>query len=293
MGDRERDAPARSSRITAGLPGSSATTTSGSRRLPSPRTNVRGTRWPSATARSCSDAASHPTTRSCGTSSRYRACCPGGPPRSRFGGRHEGKTRRGFGAPAAEPGAPRCCSAPRRSSMARRRSGGTGASRCTRRCCRAGDPKGTSSRGWAATSRRRSGCPAGAYRAALDRNAAIASRVIVRTPDPYLDAAVPMMAFATEGTWGDAAYLHGGWSWRFAYLGWRGWYGPDLLRLDRPRPHRSIRSHAASAVVTRRARRGGARRRMLESPAGRLLQHERGLLRPWCGSTSTTRTTSS
>ncbi|HQE81494.1 MAG TPA: DUF4450 domain-containing protein [Candidatus Hydrogenedentes bacterium] len=68
--------------------------------------------------------------------------------------------------------------------------------------------------------------PASAWAAALERNRSIAQRVSVRTPDPYLDAAVPMMAFATEGTWGGLATVHGGWSWRFAYLGWRTGYGP-------------------------------------------------------------------
>ena len=44
-----------------------------------------------------------------------------------------------------------------------------------------------------------------AWKAALARNVGIAERVVTHTPDPYLDAAMPMMAFATEGTWGDTA----------------------------------------------------------------------------------------
>lgn len=67
--------------------------------------------------------------------------------------------------------------------------------------------------------------PDEAWRAARARNDAIARRLVVHTPDPYLNAAATMMAFATEGTWGDVAVLHGGWSWRYAYMGWRGWYG--------------------------------------------------------------------
>ena len=69
--------------------------------------------------------------------------------------------------------------------------------------------------------------PGTAWKAAMARNRSIADRVVVDTPDPYLNAAVTMMAFATEGTWGDSAIVHGGWSWRYAYLGWRTWYGPD------------------------------------------------------------------
>ena len=68
--------------------------------------------------------------------------------------------------------------------------------------------------------------PAAGWQAALSRNRSIADRIVTRTPDPYLDAAMRMMAFSTEGTWGDTSILHGAWSWRFAYLGWRGWYGP-------------------------------------------------------------------
>lgn len=67
--------------------------------------------------------------------------------------------------------------------------------------------------------------PEAAWQHALARNDTIARRVVTRTPDPYLDAAMSMMAFATEGTWGDVAVVHGGWSWRFAYLGWRTQYG--------------------------------------------------------------------
>ena len=69
--------------------------------------------------------------------------------------------------------------------------------------------------------------PRQAWSAALARNASIAERVVTHTPDPYLDAAAPMMAFATEGIWGGEVMMHGGWSWRFGYLGWRVGYGPD------------------------------------------------------------------
>ncbi len=71
------------------------------------------------------------------------------------------------------------------------------------------------------------GRPKAAWKAACRRCDGIAGRIVTHTPDPYLDAAVPMMAFATEGTWGDTAILHGAWSWRSAYLGWRGWYGSE------------------------------------------------------------------
>jgi len=90
--------------------------------------------------------------------------------------------------------------------------------------------------------------PQAAYAAALERNRAIAERIVTRTPDPYLDAAARMMAFANEGTWGDSAFVHGGWSWRFAYLGWRIWYGPTCYGwTDRVR--KSIENHTTLGLV--------------------------------------------
>jgi hypothetical protein len=70
--------------------------------------------------------------------------------------------------------------------------------------------------------------PEAAYKAALARNEEIGNRIVVHTPDPQLDAAIRMVAYETEGTWGGTAYLHGAWSWRFAYLGWRNLYGPTI-----------------------------------------------------------------
>jgi hypothetical protein len=90
--------------------------------------------------------------------------------------------------------------------------------------------------------------PEEAWHAARARNQAIAERIITRTPDPYLDAAVTMMAFATEGAWGDISILHGAWSWRYAYLGWRGWYGPTCYGwTDRVR--QSIENHTRLGLV--------------------------------------------
>ncbi len=90
--------------------------------------------------------------------------------------------------------------------------------------------------------------PAAAWRVAQARQTAIAHRVVTHTPDPHLDAAVRMMALATEGTWGDLAILHGGWSWRFAYLGWRGWYGSACYGWT-DRVKRSIQNHTRLGVV--------------------------------------------
>jgi hypothetical protein len=90
--------------------------------------------------------------------------------------------------------------------------------------------------------------PENAWREARARNQSIASRIVTRTPDPRLDAAVRMMAFATEGAWGDLAILHGGWSWRFAYLGWRGWYGSTCYGWT-DRVKKSIQNHTRLGLV--------------------------------------------
>jgi len=90
--------------------------------------------------------------------------------------------------------------------------------------------------------------PAKAWAAALTRNHTISTRLVTHTPDPYLDAATRMMAFATEGTWGDLAILHGGWSWRYAYLGWRGWYGSTCYGWT-DRVKKSIQNHTKLNLV--------------------------------------------
>ena len=97
--------------------------------------------------------------------------------------------------------------------------------------------------------------PAAARKTALARNRAIAERVVTHTPDPYLDAAMTMMAFATEGTWADQAYVHGGWSWRFAYLGWRVLYGPTCYGWTE-RVGKTLRNHARLNRVKRGADQG-------------------------------------
>lgn len=84
--------------------------------------------------------------------------------------------------------------------------------------------------------------PPAAMKSALARNQDIVGRLVLHTPDPYLNAAAPMMAYQTESTWGDAAMVHGGWSWRFAYLGWRIWYAPDCYGWT-DRVKKSIQNH--------------------------------------------------
>ena len=105
-----------------------------------------------------------------------------------------------------------------------------------------------------------------AWVAAQARGRELAGRVTTRTPDAHLDAACRMIGLATEGTWGDLAFLHGGWSWRSAYLGWRTWYGPTCYGwTDRVR--RAIEQHLALNQVQQGIARG-AMGAVLESPPG-------------------------
>ena len=106
--------------------------------------------------------------------------------------------------------------------------------------------------------------PRGAEELARARNRSIIERIVVRTPDPYLNQAMPMMALATEGLWGDVAILTGGWSWRSAYLGWRNWYGP-LCYGWTDRVKRSIEEHCTLGLIREGPNRGAVGH-MLEQP---------------------------
>jgi len=69
---------------------------------------------------------------------------------------------------------------------------------------------------------------------------AVATRVSVETPDPFLNTAVPALNIAADGVWDDRqkAYLHGGVAWRVRLLGWRVAYAGDALGWhDRTRAH--------------------------------------------------------
>ena len=70
--------------------------------------------------------------------------------------------------------------------------------------------------------------------------AGIAGRLSVKTPDPFVDAAVAALNVAADGVWDDrvGAYLHGGVAWRTPLLGWRVAYAGDTLGWhDRTRSH--------------------------------------------------------
>ena len=63
------------------------------------------------------------------------------------------------------------------------------------------------------------------------RRAALAGRVVVETPDPFINAAAAALNVAADAVWDDRvdAYLHGGVAWRVRLLGWRVSYAGDEL----------------------------------------------------------------
>jgi len=108
--------------------------------------------------------------------------------------------------------------------------------------------------------------PHKAWKESLARNREIAERIVVETPDPYLNAAATMMAFATDGTWGDSTVMHGGWSWRFGYLGWRGWYGSNCYGwTDRIR--KAIKNYLQYGLI-HEGEDAGALSSLLDTPGG-------------------------
>lgn len=108
--------------------------------------------------------------------------------------------------------------------------------------------------------------PRKAFEAAQERNKEIASRLVVETPDAHLNAAATMMAFATDGLWGDSTIMHGGWSWRFGYLGWRGWYGPVCLGWT-DRIKRAIENYTRMGLIPK-GDDAGALTSLLDTPGG-------------------------
>ncbi|HSY19387.1 MAG TPA: DUF4450 domain-containing protein [Candidatus Acidoferrales bacterium] len=70
-----------------------------------------------------------------------------------------------------------------------------------------------------------------AFAAAEDHRRAIAERVVVETPDPFINAAAGALNIAADAVWDEAqqCYMHGAVAWRTRLLGWRGPYAGDAL----------------------------------------------------------------
>ncbi len=63
--------------------------------------------------------------------------------------------------------------------------------------------------------------PAGAFADGLARAEAVGRRVVVETPDPYLNAGVAASCAAIDGLYVNPAFAHGGSAWRIRFPGWR------------------------------------------------------------------------
>lgn len=78
------------------------------------------------------------------------------------------------------------------------------------------------------------------YASAERQRKAIAERVRVETPDPFINAAVAALCAAADGIWDESggSVMHGAVAWRSPYAGWRGPYANDAFGWhDRSRRH--------------------------------------------------------
>ena len=78
---------------------------------------------------------------------------------------------------------------------------------------------------------------------------ALTQRVVIDTPDPYINTLGGALAVAADAIWEDSSFLHGAVAWRMRLPAWRGPYVADPLGWhDRARTHFS--SYARSQVTT-------------------------------------------
>lgn len=79
----------------------------------------------------------------------------------------------------------------------------------------------------------------------------IAERVVIRTPDPHLNAASAALNVAADAIWDgrSGSYMHGAIGWRVPLLGWRGPYAGDALG-DHGRTRSHIESYGKKQITT-------------------------------------------
>jgi hypothetical protein len=76
----------------------------------------------------------------------------------------------------------------------------------------------------------------------------LADRIVLQTPDPYINPLGSALAIAADAIWEDPSYMHGAIAWRMRLPAWRGAYCADPLGWhDRARQHFS--SYALSQVT--------------------------------------------
>jgi hypothetical protein len=90
--------------------------------------------------------------------------------------------------------------------------------------------------------------PAAFARAAAARQA-LANRIQLSTPDPYINTLGGALSVAADAIWESPTYLHGAVAWRMRLNGWRGPYAADPLGWhDRARAH--FRAYAQSQLTS-------------------------------------------
>ncbi len=69
------------------------------------------------------------------------------------------------------------------------------------------------------------------FREAEEHRREVAERVVVETPDPFINAAASALCVAADGIWDEQQdlFMHGAVAWRTKFLGWRGPYSGDAL----------------------------------------------------------------
>ncbi|WEK20145.1 MAG: DUF4450 domain-containing protein [Candidatus Pedobacter colombiensis] len=85
---------------------------------------------------------------------------------------------------------------------------------------------------------KKGGTPAEQFKRAEASRLAIADRVQINTPDPFMNTLGGTISMASDGIWEDPSYMHGAIGWRMRLNGWRGAYTADPLGWhDRARTH--------------------------------------------------------
>lgn len=88
-----------------------------------------------------------------------------------------------------------------------------------------------------------------AFQKAEQARLQLTNRIVLQTPDAYINTLGPTLAAAADGIWEHPTYLHGAIGWRMRLNGWRGPYTADPLGWhDRARAH--IAAYAQSQVTT-------------------------------------------
>ncbi len=70
--------------------------------------------------------------------------------------------------------------------------------------------------------------PGVAFARAVAENRTLATAVVVETPDPYLDAALPGALLGYNAAWNAPSFRHGAIAWHDTYAGWRVTYGATV-----------------------------------------------------------------